>query len=228
MATIQINGTVREARGKGGARQARLAGQVPGIIYGGGEQPLPLTINARELEKALGKRGGGNPMVQLHVTGASPAERMSLIREVQRNPITGAAVHIDFQHVDMSKKITLKVHVVTHGLPSGVKLGGGILEHMVREVEIRCLPSDIPEKVMVDVSALEIGDSLHVRDLEFKNVEVLSDPDAVIASVVPPTVMEEIKVDPTAAKAEPEVIGKKPTEGEVESDKDKEIGRAHV
>ena len=222
MATIQINGSVREARGKGGARQARFAGQVPGIIYGAGEQPLPLTINARELEKALGKRGGGNPIVQLNVTGATPTERMSLIREVQRNPLTGAAVHIDFQHIDMKKKITLKVHVVTSGLPTGVKMGGGILEHMVREVEIRCLPSDIPEKVVVDVSAMEIGDSLHVRDIDFKNAEVLSDPDAVIASVVPPTVMEEIKVDPAAAKAEPEVIGKKPAEGEAEGEKDKE------
>lgn len=223
MPTIQLNGTVRQATGKGGARQARFAGQIPGVIYGAGENPVSLQIAARDLDKALAKRAGGNLMVQLMISGATPPERMSIIREVQRDPITGRAKHIDFQHVDMAKKITLKVHVVTHGIPGGVKMGGGILEHMVREIEIRCLPGDIPERVSVDVSALEIGDAIKVKDLVLGNVELLSEPDAVIATVVPPTVMEEIKPAEGAAAAEPELIGKKPaTEAEAGADKDKE------
>ncbi len=223
MPTIQISGQIRQATGKGGARQARFAGQIPGVIYGAGETPVSLQIAARDLDKALAKRAGGNLIVQLTLAGASPAERMSIIREVQRDPITGRPKHIDFQHIDMNKKVTLKVHVVTHGLPSGVKLGGGILEHMVREIEIKCLPGDIPERVSVDVSGLEIGDAIKVKDLVLVNVEVLSEPDAVIATVVPPTVMEEIKPVEGAAAAEPELIGKKPaTEAEAGAEKDKE------
>jgi len=131
-------------------------------------------------------------------------------------------LHIDFLQINMTEKLTLKVPVGSHGLAAGVKTGGGVLEHITREIEIRCLPGDIPERVVVDVTALQINEALHVRDLKLDKVEILTDPDAVVVTVAPPTVMEEPKAaEAEAAPVEPELIGKKPAEGEGEAAEEK-------
>ena len=208
MAMIQLTGELRQGSGKGAARQARFAGRVPGVLYGAGEEAVMLSLSRRDLDKALLHRAGGNMIVQLRLEGATPAERMSLIREVQRHPITSSIMHIDFQHINMNKKLSVRVPVVFHGTPEGVKNMGGILEHLSREIEIRCLPGDIPERITVDVTPLAIGDSIHVRDVTVARAEILSDPDAVIATVVPPTVIEEVKPAEGEVPAEPELITK--------------------
>ena len=211
MATINLTGTVREGRGKGPARQARLAGGIPGVLYGAGKPGTCLVLDRKEVDRALMGRGAGNTIVKLALAGA---ENMSVIREIQRDPLSRNIVHIDFQSISMSEKITVKVPVSFSGVPSGVKNMGGILEHLMREIEIRCLPVDIPERYTLDVSPLNIGDSLHVRDLTLPNVEILTDGSAVIATVVPPTVMEEVKPGEGEAPAEPELIGKDKAAGE--------------
>ena len=223
MSVIPLSGKRRERIGKGGARQSRLAGNIPAVIYGHGETPVPVAIQAREFDLALRKHAGGNPIVNLAVEGS---EYTALIRDVQYDPVTHAILHLDFQHISLTETVEVKVALHFEGLATGVKDGGGILEHIVREVEVRCLPTAIPPSISVDVSHLNIGDSVHVRDLSVPDITILTEPDATIATVVPPTVMEEKPVEEVAVAteaAEPEVIAKgKKEEEEGAADKDKE------
>ncbi len=222
MATLNLSAEVRTGRGTGPARQARMTGSVPGVIYGAGEEALALLVPQRELERALLHRGSGNVIVALNVAGATPPERMSIIREVQRDPLSGHILHIDFHHISMTERIEVKVPVHFHGLPNGVKNFGGVLEHLAREIELRCLPGDIPERIMVDVSPLNIGDAIHVRDIVVERAEILSDGDIVLATVVPPTVQEEAKPAEGEAPAEPELITKEKGAEEAGEEKEKE------
>jgi large subunit ribosomal protein L25 len=218
MSVIPLSGQRRERLGKGGARQARLSGLIPGILYGHGEAPIPLAIGAREFQLAMAEAQGGNPIVNLTVAGH---DYTALIRDVQYDPITHAVNHLDFQHISLTERIEVEVPVHLTGLPLGVKDAGGILEQIMRTVEVRCLPTAIPTSLDVDVSALAIGDSVHVRELKAGDYEILTDPEATLATVVPPTVMEEKPAEAAAvgeeAAAEPELSverGKKEEEGE--------------
>lgn len=218
MSVIPLSASRRETLGKGGARKARSAGQIPGVLYGHGEEPIAVAVSAREFDVALRQHKGGNPIVNLAV--ASSGEFTALIRDVQYDPLSRAILHLDFQHISLTEQIEVKVAVKLTGLAIGVKDGGGILETILRELDVRCLPTQIPAAIEVDVTALNVGDSVHVRDLVVPNVTVLNDPDTTIATVVPPTVMEEKAPEEAAAEAaagttEPEVIakGKKDEEG---------------
>lgn len=217
MAIVPLAGRVRAGTGKGPARQARFAGEIPGVIYGAGESPVALAVPKKEFELALKTaHAGGNVIVELKLDGG--AGKTAIIREVQRDPISHDILHLDFHHISLTEKVTVEVNVHLVGLADGVKNGGGILEHITRMIEIECLPTQIPQHLEADVSALGIGDSIHVRDLSVPNVTIVSDPDATIAAVVAPTVMEEKPAEEVAATAtaEPEVIakGKKEEEGE--------------
>ena len=234
MAVIPLGGTRRVDLGKGGARKARAAGQIPGVLYGHGEEPVPVSVGAREFDLALRSHKGGNPIVNLAVAGG---EYTALIRDVQYDPLTHDILHLDFQHISLTETIEVKVAVHLTGLPVGVKDGGGILETILREIEVRCLPTAIPPSIEVDVSHLNIGDSVHVREITVPNVTILNDGAETIATVVPPTVMEEKAPEAVVvegAPAEPEVIakGKKEEEGapvaegkEKEKEKKEEKGK---
>lgn len=217
MSVIPLSATRREKLGKGGARKSRAAGDIPGVLYGHGETPVAVAIGARDFDVALRSHKGGNPIVNLSLAGA---EYTALIRDVQYDPLTRGIVHLDFQHISLTEQIEVKVQVKLVGLPAGVKDGGGILETILRDIEIRCLPTAIPQSIEVDVTHLNIGDSLHVREIDVPNVTVLTDGESTVATVVPPTVMEEkapedAAVAATEGAAEPEVItkGKKEEEG---------------
>ena len=206
MAIVPLEGQVRPGTGKGPARSARRAGMIPGVIYGAGEKPTALAVPKKEFELAV-KNAGGNVIVALKL--GNTVEQTAIIREVQRDPISHDIIHLDFHHISLTEKVTVEVTVHLVGTPDGVKNGGGILEHITRTIEIECLPTQIPGHLEADVSALGIGDSIHVRDLVIANAEVLSDPDTTIATVVPPTVMTEPTAEAAAAgAAEPEVIAK--------------------
>lgn len=223
MSVISLTAQRRTDLGKGGARKARAAGEIPGILYGHGETPIPVSIGAREFQLAMLKHKGGNPLVSLAVEGA---EHTALVRDAQYDPLTRRLIHLDFQLVSLTETIEVEVAIHLAGLPVGVKDGGGILEHITRTVEVRCLPTAIPPSIDVDVAALNIGDSVHVRDLKVADLQILTDPDATIATVVPPTVVEEKPVEEAVVApeaAEPEVIAKgKKEEAEGEEKKDKE------
>jgi len=210
MAIVPLEGRVRPGTGKGPARQARRDGQIPGGMYGHGDDPVAVAVPRREFEVAMRTAKGSNVIVELKLDGG--AGRTAIIREVQRDPISHDILHLDFHHISLTEKVTIEVSVHLVGVPDGVKNGGGVLEHIARTVEIEVLPTQIPGSIEADVSHLGIGDSVHVRDLVIANALVLSDPDTTIATVVPPTKAVEAapgaEAAATAGKAEPEVIAK--------------------
>ena len=215
MSVIQLKGTRREGVGKGFARKARSAGQIPGVVYGHGETPVAVAVDAREFEIALRGFKGANPIVNLSMgTGAAVT---ALVRDVQMDPVTRGIVHLDFQHISLTEQIEVEVAVHCVGTPLGVKDGGGILEYHARALKIRCLPTAIPASIDVDVTHLNIGDNLHVRDIQAKGYTIVTDSHVTVAAVVAP-LTEEVAVATTevAAAAEPEVVptkGKKDAEG---------------
>jgi large subunit ribosomal protein L25 len=215
MAISNLNGEQRTGTGKSFVRKLRVAGRIPAIYYGRGEQPISLTVNAKEVETLIHGSAGANVIVDLLVAGAATADRKALIREIQRDPVQGNILHLDLQHISLTERITVEVPIELIGIPVGVKDGGGILEHVLREVEVECLPTDIPAHLEADVTMLNIGDSLHVSDLKAERVTILTEADRPIATVVPPTILEEAAPAAEEAAAEPELVsGKKEEEPE--------------
>lgn len=214
MSVIQLKGSRRESVGKGGARKARAAGLIPAVIYGHGETPIPVAVVAREFEVALRSHKGGNAIVNLNVAGN---EVTTLVRDVQYDPLSRLVVHLDFQHISLTEQIEVEVVVHFVGTPVGVKDGGGILEHIVRTVQVRCLPTAIPARIDVDVTALNVGDSVHVRDIQVQGFTLFTEGDVTLGTVVAPTVeVVATPVEGAVAAAEPEVVatkGKKDAEG---------------
>jgi large subunit ribosomal protein L25 len=210
--TVALTATVREQTGKGAARQARFAKQVPAVIYGHGRATQSLMVDGLALEKALMGIEPESTLIELTVDGKTSR---TLIREIQRHPLRPDIIHVDFYEIKGDEKITLNVPVHLVGTPDGVRNAGGVLDQVTREVEIEVLPEHIPDRVELDVSALKIGDSLHTRDLSIPNATILTGADLTIATVVPPRAEEEVAPTPEAAAevGEPELI-RKVREGE--------------
>ncbi len=207
MAIVPLEGRVRPGTGKGPARQARRLGFIPGVMYGHGETPVALNIPRSDFDLAMKTHRGGNVIVALRLDGGG--EQTTIIREVQRDPVSHEILHLDFHHISLTEKVQVEVNVHLVGLPDGVKNGGGILEHITRSIAIECLPTEIPPRIDLDVSHLSIGDSIHVRDITVEKALILSDGDVTIATVVPPTVLAEpVPAEVVATTAEPEVIAK--------------------
>jgi len=213
--SVTITARTRDETGKGAARTARREGRVPGILYGHGEESVALSVDARELQKLVSTISVDNTIVDLDMDGDS---YKVLIRELQRHPFREDYLHIDFFHVAMDEKIHVEIPILLTGVSTGVKNKGGVLDHQLRELEVYCLPGNIPEKVELDVSELDIGDSIHVRDITLPDIEVLTDLDRSVVAVLAPTVIEvEEEEEPEEEVLEPEVIGRgKPEEGEEE------------
>jgi large subunit ribosomal protein L25 len=220
MAMLTLKGARRSESGKGVARRLRAAGVIPAVYYSRGEDSLPLAVSLRELEEVFSRSDGSNVIVDLQVEGDASSDRKALIREVQRDPVGGAILHLDLQHISLTEQIVVEVPVVLIGTPAGVKDAGGILEHLLREVEVECLPTDIPSRLEADVSGLLIGDTLHVSDLKAERATILTEADRAIATVVPPTVLEEAKPAEEAVEAEPELVKEKKEEEEAEGGKE--------
>lgn len=214
MATATLNAKPRQDTGKGVARKLRAAGEVPGIIYGHGRQPQPLSINAREFDRLAERVRITSTVIELALDGKTAR---TLIRELQRDPIRRSVIHVDFQELVAGEKVTVSVPLRLVGTPEGVKTGGGILEETMHQIEVTCDPANIPDHIDVDVTALTIGHSLHVGDLKLpEGVEVVDDPEQTIAVVSAPKAEEEVvPVEGAApeAAAEPELI-RKPKEEE--------------
>ena len=216
MATVNLSATARTDRGKGAARKLRSSGQVPAIIYGSARDAQPLAINEKDLDRLLGTIAAESTVIELGVDGGRPTK--TLIREIQRHPFRRMILHVDFQELVAGEKVTVNIPLVLVGTPEAVRLGGGVLDQVMRELEIEVDPSNIPNHVEVDVTELTIGSSVHVRDLTLpEGVEVLDDGDASVCVVsAPRAVVEAAPVEEGAeAVAEPEVIrAKKPDEEE--------------
>jgi large subunit ribosomal protein L25 len=204
---VSLAASPRTETGKGPARQARFRGQVPAVIYGHGRTAQSLTVEAKALEQALTGVEPASTIIELAMDGK---KTKTLIREIQRHPVRPDIIHVDFYEIHAEEKVTLKVPVHLVGAPDGVRNAGGVLDQVTREVEIEVLPEHIPDRVELDVTALKIGDSLHVNALTIPNATILTHPDLTIATVVPPRAEEVVAVAPEAAAevAEPELIRK--------------------
>jgi large subunit ribosomal protein L25 len=206
----------REDFGKNAARRWRRQGRIPAVVYGGGGPSIPVTVDPREIQKVLYSESGHNAIFTLEIKGKAPARVM--IRDLQMEPVGGSLLHVDLVRIARDAKLKLKVPIHITGEPQGVKVQGGIFEFILREVELECLPDDIPEHITVDVTELTLGKNLRVSDLPVsEKVKVLTEPTRVVAHVVALRAEEEkpAEVAAEAAPAEPEVIRKGKAEEEM-------------
>lgn len=220
MAEVTLEVEKRELRGKGPAKRLRAGGKIPAVIYGHGEESIPLTLDAKMLHAILHAHVGENIIFNVEIPGQKRTVK-AIIREVQHDPARGDILHLDLQHISMREKLTVRVPVILVGSPLGVRTKGGILQHILHEVEMECLPADIPEHIEVDVTELDVGDSIHIRDLSLEKAQLLTEPERSVATVVPPTVIkvpveeEEVVVEEEELE-EPELIEKERKEEEAE------------
>lgn len=199
MGEYSIVAEERTGTGKGANRKLRATGRIPAIVYGRGKPTRQVTLDPTPLAKMLKSADSGiNTLIDLRI---GSQETVVLVREIQRDPVSGRWIHADLFELDLQKTIEVRVPLHIVGKPMGVE-NGGILDHPLREVEIECLPRAIPDSVEVDVSNLDVGDSIHVRDLVLpEGATMLSDPDLAVASVVLPKAEEEAKPAEAAAVA---------------------------
>jgi large subunit ribosomal protein L25 len=224
MERLSIVAEKREEQGKGVARSLRRDGMVPAVLYrGGGSQSIKLV--KKDLAKLINAMSGEQVMVDLEFKDGE--KKLALLKNYQVDPIRGELLHTDFFEVSLTEEVRIPIHVTTTGEPIGVRRDGGILQHTVREVMIECLPDKIPGKTVVDISKLEVGQSIHVSDLKFEEgIKVLNDMNDVIVTVVEAVVeaapvAAEAVAEAAAAPAEPEVAkkGKKEEEGTEKKEK---------
>ena len=190
MENLSLSVDKRALTGKSGARAVRRAGSIPGVVYGI-KDSTPLTIPPKELEALLGTRAGANVVFQLNVEGEAASDRPVIVKELQRDPMKGTIVHADFLEIRMDEKIEIAVPLSLSGESPGEKMGGTVSQ-LLRELEISCLPNAIPEHIEVDISEVEIGDVIHVRDLQLpEGVELVADLDDPVMTVIVPVEEEE-------------------------------------
>jgi len=216
---IVVEGAPRSDRGKNEARRLRQTGQVPAVLYGGKGNSITLALNAKQIGAILRSASGHNTLFQVDLAGK---HEPAILKDWQVDPLSGKLLHVDLLRVAMDVRMRVKVPVHTFGEPAGVKQQGGVFEVVTREVEIECLPTDIPTEFKVDVSELMLGKQLRAGELamDAAKMKLITDPERVLAHVVALKVEEEKPVEAVAAEAaapaEPEVIkkGKKEVEGE--------------
>jgi large subunit ribosomal protein L25 len=223
MEKIALTAQVREKAGKGVARGLRRNKMVPAVLYSHGKS-TPITMGDKDVIKVLNTEGGEHALINLKLEGAKgAADRLALIKDYQVDPISGKLMHVDLMEVAMNEKVKIQVAVHVTGSSIGVK-EGGIFQYGQRHLEVECLPGQIPDSIEVDISALKINESLHVRDIKAaEGIKILTDPDATVATIQPPisdAKLEEMLTATPAAVAEggePELVKKPKKEGEAEA-----------
>src|SRR2546422_11579192 len=212
---VKLKAERRAETGRAAVRKLKARGIVPAVIYGGKEKSQPLQVSARDINAILSHASGENILVELEID-SEKSKRTALVQEIQHSPVGGDVLHVDFRAVSMDQNIQADVPVEAVGVANGVKNFGGLLEQNLRSLTIECLPRDLPDRITVDVSALNIGDSIHVRDIQLPSgVAAKVQLDLTAFSVLAPVVEEEPAVaEAEAAPAGPEVITEKKEEGE--------------
>jgi large subunit ribosomal protein L25 len=201
MATVKLKVRLRTDLGKQGAKRTRATGYVPAVLYGERLDNRTLRIDLRDLRAALSTPSGRNVILQLNVEGEEGTTR-AVIREMDRDPVTRDVLHVDLQRISENKPVVMHVPVTLVGESLAVKEGRGILDHTMRQLEVRCLPKDIPEHIDVDISALEVRHAIHVNDIRVENLELLDNPERPVVEVLQPTIFRE----PVEEVAEGEVV----------------------
>ena len=212
-AAATLTATRRDTIGKGNARALRRDGQIPAVIYGHAREAQSLAISARDLDKLLSHISADNTVVELAIEGSTSR---ALIREIQRHPFKRQVLHVDFQELVAGEKMTVRIPLRLIGTPVGVRLSGGIVDHTLRELTISVDPAQMPNHIDVDVTDLDIGESIHVHQVTVPDgVTVLDEPGAAVVVIATPrAAVEAVAVEAEPTSGEPEVIrAKKPEEG---------------
>lgn len=229
MSEFTIEVEKREVEGKNANRRLRASGYIPAVVYGAKQDPVPIQVEKTTIFELLRQEGGEHSVFLLKLAG-SKAERHTMVRELTVDPISRQILHIDFQRVLMTEKVRVPVPVEVLGEPEGVRNQGGVLDFVTREVEIECLPGDIPVKLEIDVSALEIGDHVEAKQIALPDkVELIDEPDRVVVAVSHSRVAAAVEEAEAVVEAseeglleaeefEPEVIGKGKEEEEEEEE----------
>lgn len=217
MSEITIEVQQRGAKGKNASRRLRAAGFIPAVVYGGGREPVPIQVQRKTIHDLLKQQGGEHAIFLLKLAGTDQS-RHTMVRDLEIDPISRQILHIDFQRILLTEKVRVRVAVELEGIPTGVKNQGGVLDFVTREIEISCLPADIPPKVVLDVAALEIGDHLEAKQVLLPpEVELLEEAERVIVSVAHSRVSDVVEAAEVegeeiglieAEEEEPEVIGR--------------------
>lgn len=212
MEQVKVEAKKRSGTGKKVAKDLRKGKEIPAVVYGAGEESCPVSVSEEALFKALHTSAGENVIINLQVSDADNKNKNKtvIVKEIQYHPVNGNVLHVDFNIISLTETIQVSVPIETKGEASGVKREGGILQHLLWELEIECLPTKIPEKIEVNVEKLEVGNVLHVQDIIIpEGIKVLNDPQAIVVSVEHPKA-EEVK-EPVVEEeaAEPELIRKK-------------------
>jgi large subunit ribosomal protein L25 len=199
---LKLKARARTGSGKSYTRKTRVDGWVPAIYYGTNREPMKIEVDKKELSTLV--RGKNlTHLIDLGLSTGGKETSIAVIRELQRHVYKDDLfLHVDFQHVDMNKKVIVDCPVELIGIPVGVKDDGGVLGHPIKKIKVECMPLEIPEKISVDVSALKIGDSIHVRDVKLANAVIKDSPDEVLAVVTHPTREEEVAKPEEAVAAE--------------------------
>ncbi|MBN2289570.1 MAG: 50S ribosomal protein L25 [Candidatus Glassbacteria bacterium] len=211
----KLKAETRDNFGKNEMRRLRRAGRVPGIVYGPGEEPLSVWLDHKEVAHLLHGITVENTVIDLSISGKVNRNHQTLIREVQRHPYKPEIQHLDFYCLAKGRSVNVEVPIVLHGTPVGVRNQGGLVQHVLRDLEILVLPAQIPEHIVVDITDLEIGDSIHVEDLDLGEFEVLTDLKTAVVSVIPPTLVKEPTAEEEEAAAEELAVGEEPEEPEI-------------
>ena len=215
-----LKAEVRKEVGKRIAKDLRIKGLVPANVYKGGKGATSLQVVAGDLADVLHTKAGENVIITLKISGeGNPKDKTVVIKEIQREPIKDRILHVDFNEISLTEMLKVNVPLVSHGEPVGVKVDSGILEHVIRELQVECLPTAIPEKLEADVSNLKIGDAIYVKNIvPPEGVKILNDAELIVMIVKPPkveVVKEEAAVE---GAAEPELIRKKKEEEAAEGE----------
>lgn len=209
MSEILLNVQTRDGVGTQVAKKLRKENKVPGIYYHHGAKNIPFYVDRKDLHAIW-----GHESALLDVVFDNNETKKCVVRDIQFDPIKGRPIHIDLMGIKMTEKIKVNIHIHLVGIPEGVKNSGGVLQHIMRDLEVECLPSDIPEKIEVDVSHLDIGDSLPLSVVNLENVTIHGDPEAIVATVSAPRVVAVEEPVEGEEGAEPEVIAQKAEESE--------------
>jgi len=209
----QIKAQIRNEVGKSSVRKLRREGFLPAVAYGAGEETILLKINKKDFVKFLHTVKGESVLIKLRINRKI---KTAILKEIERDPVTGDVLHADFQVLHKGEKVAVTVPVLLKGTPEGVKMGG-IMEQILREIEIRAIPSKIPAHVEIDVSNLKIGDSIHVRDIKLEDMEILEEEEATIVTVIAPKRVEVVEEEVPVEEVEmPEEEAPLEEEGEAE------------
>ena len=213
-----LRAEIREGTGKGKVRKLRAKGLIPAIFYGPKTKTIPLVVDSKELVNTLKTEAGENVLIDLHIMKDAKTDRkVVMVKDIQIDPIQMKMIHTDFYEVTMDTMVTVEVPIHLIGKPEGTKMGG-ILEQVRRVIQVQSLPGDIPKSIDVDVSFLNIGDSIHVKDIQAGEFKILVDSNVTIATVVPPVVEEKVAEAVVAEAAEGEEVKEKEEEKEVKKE----------